>query len=159
MTDEHWTEADDAKLAMHALPAEHPVALTVGVWNALDDVAQHAETLSFWVTPESRTQWGDFSALADGLSDETLSVVSTARQKKSAPDVAYVWLIREETGANPRMTHGPEDVTIAAVFTWIWRPELGGWRLHAVGDQMPAPEDLPRTSAGDAPAIGSVRVP
>lgn len=156
MTDEQWTEADDANLAMHALPNEHPVSLSVGFWNALDDVEQHVETLSYWVTPESRAQWGDFSPLASALADDSLSIVSAARQHPGAPDVAYVWLIREESGAKPRMTHGSEDVVIGAVFTWIWRPELEGWRLHAVGDQMPSPAALPRTSAGEGPAIGAV---
>lgn len=155
MEEERWTDADDARLTLHSMSDNHPVKLTIAIWEALDDHVAHFELLSAWVTPESLEQWGDFSEAAKSLHGEPLNVLGTIRQFEDAQDVAYVWLIRADPDSRPRMTSGPERVNIFAVFTWVWRPELGGWRLHATGKQLD-PDRLPRSAPGQGPALDAV---
>lgn len=152
MSDDKWTDADDARLTLHALPDDHPVKLTMAIWDALREHPRYVDLLAVWVTPESRERWGDFSEIAGALYGESLNVMGTVRQFEDALDVAYVWVIRAKPGAGPRMTNGPEAVNLFAVFTWVWRPELGGWRLHSAGEQR-LPDRLPRTSPNEAPLL------
>jgi len=159
MTDDRWTDADDALLAMHMLPTEHPVALTAAIWEALDDYEANSGALSTWVTPECRDDWGDFSTVSEALASQALALVGTARQRAGEADIAFVWLIRKGAPAAPaRMSQEDEAVIIGAIFTWVWRPELGGWRLHSVGGAMPEADRLPRTSPNAAPAIDFVEI-
>jgi len=159
MSEDRWTDADDAQFAMHALPDDHPIALTMGVMTALDNPAEHQELLRTWVTPESVEDWGNFSEAATFLRSHTLGVLGTVRQYEGASDVAYVIAISQEPDAPMRMTQEDEPLHPAAVFTWIWRPDEGNWRLHSVGEGWSRPERLPRTSPDDAPYIDAQAFP
>lgn len=154
MSDERWTDADDASAMFEAIPDDHPVKLTEAFALALaalgDDRAE--AFLAFIVTPESREAWGDFSAAAAALAGD-YGINSVARSWPSAPDVAYVYLMEHEPKA--RMITRPEAVSVPHTFTWVWRPELGGWRLHGIGPGDP-PELLPRTSPHSAPDINAI---
>jgi hypothetical protein len=154
MNGNRWTEEDEAMLALEALPGDEPIKLTIAVWNALTADADHRELVRGVVTPESAESWGDFSQLAAALDDENLGIVSKVRQEPGTTDVAVVWLLRDPGPA--RMMRGAEFANIAFMFTWVWRPELGGWRLHEVGTRWVPTSELPRTSPGDAPALDAV---
>ncbi|GAA4481767.1 hypothetical protein GCM10023171_10610 [Microbacterium panaciterrae] len=137
------------------LPENEPVKLTGAIRNVLTG-DEDFHIVGEFVTPESRRAWGDFRAVGDALRrQEPLALVDAARQVPGARDVAYVWLIR--LGSIGLIT-ATQSVEIAFVFTWVWRPELGGWRLHAVGGAPEAPDRVPRTSPDVAPAIRSFLV-
>ncbi|MFF2275986.1 hypothetical protein [Agromyces sp. NPDC058126] len=152
MSTETWSDADDASVAFESIPPEHPVKLTAAVYAALTALDQSHEFLRLVVTPESLPAWGDFTAAARAL-EAQYGINSVARSYPSAPDVAYVWLM--EYSPDARMITTPETVVVPHTFTWIWRPELGGWKLHSIG-AGDAPEVLPRTSPGTAPDIGAI---
>lgn len=60
MTDDQWTEADDAAAAFEAIPPDHPIKLTAMFYEALSVVAAVGATpeivdgLRSLVMPESR---------------------------------------------------------------------------------------------------------
>lgn len=149
-----WTDADDALLAFHALPSDHPVKLTRDFFDAADDPQANRELLKGLVTPESlRYFWREFETAAR-LAELPFSINTSPRIYPSAPDVAYVLLMdhRPEPG---RIEHG-QKIAPLLMLTWIWRPELGGWKLHTAS--LPpgsAPELVPRTSPGTAPDINA----
>lgn len=157
MTDEQWTDFDDECLAFEVIPERDPVKLTAAIRNTLTGDEDFGIVGEF-VTPESRRAWGDFREVSEALrQQEPLALVDTARQVPGARDVAYVWLIRPDGTAG--LITAARSVEIAFVFTWVWRRELGEWRLHAIGGAPHALERVPRSSPNVAPAIRSVLVP
>ena len=85
MTEDRWTEADDASAAFDAIADDHPVKMTSMVYQALSIVAavgpapELVDGLGALVTPESRSAWGDFAEAANVLAGDTASIQSPVR--------------------------------------------------------------------------------
>jgi hypothetical protein len=96
------------------------------------------------VTPESFGQW-DLPALRSRTADSGLATGVT----KPVYDVAYVRLaedLPQSEGAAVWQLVGGYLPTNVMVITLVLRPELNGWRVHAIGQPV-VPSDLPRTWA------------
>ncbi|MGC5077631.1 hypothetical protein [Agrococcus sp. DT81.2] len=144
--DEGWTERDDVEVMFAALDEDHP-ARAVAAFAALllaDEL--RSDLLAGFVTPESLDDWADFSGVRDYFMDRALAASMTALRHRDAPDVAYVKLVPE---VGPLLTDTPRRDQVAFA-TLVWRPELGGWRVHDVGGPIP-PAQLPRTSSRATP--------
>lgn len=148
-----WTAEDDAALIFASTDEAHPVMRTFQAWKAIKDASSGQATLAAILTPESNLDARTVARLRGEMSARELGISSVARRHAESNDVAYV--IVTEGGDPARVLEGAEVVQVAYVFTWVWRPELGGWRLHAIGTGPHEPNTLPRTSPGDAPDIGS----
>lgn len=94
-------------------------------------------SLSDLVTPESAPNWD-----AGGASGLLAATGMASRPEYPAPDIAYV-----------KFVHGfPADQTVqvaayiavsATIMTLQFRPELGSWRVHGLGDYV-RPEHMPQ---------------
>lgn len=119
--------------------ADDPIHVGVALLNALHATGgPDRATLATLITPESRDWWGDFRAAAALVSDCGMS--SKADPSMDSDRVSYVKYIRDD-GQNYRAT-GDVMLMIRAVATLVWRPDLGGWRAHHLGDYV-HPRDLP----------------
>jgi hypothetical protein len=98
--------------------------------------ALRAGELCELVTPESLVAWGDFSTAREVL----LGVGMTTRADSPAPGVAYVKFVADQGG---NMVSGGHTMIMArAIATLQFRPEIGRWLVHQLGDYC-LPEDLP----------------
>lgn len=134
-----------------ALGADHPVKIATAVFMAIKDGSFSAPAVSQFFTPESLADWGDFStAQARFASIDSPGIGTTANPAVGAPDVVYVKILpgAEEAWETDKTT----PVVADGVFTFVWRPELGGWKIHRYGEYA-LPEHLPRTSPGSAPSL------
>ena len=105
----------------------NPVTVAAVFWTAVTEPdGPDLEILGLVVTPESWRWWGDFSRAASLLAD--CDMASAAVPPPEDPDVAYL-TFRPGTG----------DVVMA---TLVRRPRLGGWRVHALGEQV-RPDHVP----------------
>lgn len=141
---------------MASIPEGDPTGLTIGIIAALGDSPDEGELVRLVVTPESLASWGDFSDVAHALKEVNGNVTGTPRQFPGVTDVALVYLLTRDSPFGHIAK--PQPVEIAFVFTWIWRPELGGWRLHHFGRSPLNLSLLPRSSPGDGPPLHSVPV-
>ncbi|WP_309105069.1 hypothetical protein [Microbacterium sp.] len=151
-TDELWTDRDDAELALAALPEGHPVRIVESFVTMLLGDSLQLEALAGFVTPEARDDWSDFSGARGYFMDQALASSTVALRHRGAADVAYVKLVPNVgplVVARPRTDH-------VGFATLVWRRELGGWRVHAIGEPIP-PALLPRTSRNDAPEYAGDR--
>lgn len=151
VSDDQWTESDDALVAYETVPDDHPVRLSHVFAMALEDPATFRVALQTLVTPESLSAW-DFKS-AGGVLDG-FGLLTHPRSPVNSPDVAYVYAVA--LGDTARLVTKPEAILVERVFCWVWRPELGSWRLHSITQQEPDPDTLPRSSPGTAPDIGAV---
>lgn len=139
MNDTDWTNADDANLAHWGLPEGHPSKVVKRfydlVWNEPADV----EALRGLVTPESNAQWGEFEGAREFLQD--LAISNRTLRLREAADVMFVKVVENDQA---RIVEKPEPAFAYVVL--VWRPSLGGWRIHRIGDPVPAYE-LPRENA------------
>lgn len=88
------------------------------------------------VTPESLAAWGDFSearALLNGTG-------MTTRTDIPAPGVAYVKFVSDP--GQILVSDGHTMIMARAIGTLQFRPEIGRWLVHQLGDYC-LPEDLP----------------
>lgn len=140
MNDTQWTDEDSARLALEALAADHPsrVAKTFNDLFHRDDLSTAA--FEMFVTPEARTDWGDFSDAKRFFLDQAIAISTRALRPKEEDDVAYVKLVPDNGAYLAKQSR--QDVI--AYFTFVWRPELQGWRIHSIGQPAP-PHSLPRT--------------
>lgn len=97
---------------------------------------QQITALHQLVTPESLAAWGDFAEARKLLHDTGM----TSRADEPGPGVAYVKFV-SDTGEGYTAV-GPVAMMVRAAATLQFRPELGGWRVHALGGALP-PEELP----------------
>lgn len=141
-----WSDEDDALLEYEALPAWHP-ALFVDVFRA--GLEQNAPTalLEVFVTPESRSFWGDFGR-ARAVFASGLRISMTALYGRDAPDVAYVRLVE----TTDHTTSDIAEVPATMYATLVWRPEIAvvpnsGWRMHQLGEAV-EPSRVHRTNPG-----------
>lgn len=147
MSDDTWTERDDALRHFAALPDDHPARLFNDFANLVckPDYAV-AELLPF-VTPEMGPRWFDFRDMHSFLTSSQFTIGAGALRHVGAEDVAYI-VLAPDTGKY----HHPEGITdgFAHVMS-VWRPELGGWRIDRVGDLEP-PHWLHRSPGAAASA-------
>lgn len=149
--EEQWTGHDDVEFRFHALPDAHPANVVRAFVGVLWDDAATAAELAQYVTPESLSQWSDFGTVRNFVRDDIgVAIGSNALRAVGAPDVTFVKLVPDDED-EPQFHPVPRQ-DVRAWVTLVWRPELGGWRLHAIGEQLD-PNTLPRTSPGDAPDI------
>ncbi|HET6391582.1 MAG TPA: hypothetical protein VFG13_02055 [Blastococcus sp.] len=120
-------DSDVAALVAAGEPGPHnPVTVAAVFWTAVTEPeGPDLEILGLVVTPESWRWWGDFGRAAAllpgcGMASEAMS--------STDPDVVYL-SFRPRTG----------DVVTA---TLVRRPRLGGWRVHALGEQV-RPDHVP----------------
>jgi len=150
MTDEQWSVDDDVMLMLHQRDDSHPGHVALRFFLALTAVPRQVEALQSLVTPESLESWGDFSGAAAFLAAvHEPALGTTPKPAEGAPDVAYMKVLTGKP--NVEIVTVPTHVLMVAFVTLVWRPELGQWRVHSIGDSV-QPEDLPRTSPGVAPA-------
>lgn len=152
MSDEVWTDEDDAAAFAEGLPDHHPTKFV----DALRTVAcdeRGAKLLPFMVTPESEDQWGgEFQVLRDFL-EQPHRISTTPLYGIDAPDVAYVRFVKD---SGPWIVEDLDSVEAVAHATLVWRPELpavvegGAWRIHALGDPID-PQYVARSAEGTDP--------
>lgn len=140
MDDMQWTDEDSARVVFEALAVEHPSRVA----KAFNDLFHQDEllvpVLEMFVTPETRGDWGDFSEGRRFFLDKAIAISTRTLRPKEANDVAYVKLV-PDNGAY--LVEQPRQDMIGYI-TFVWRPELNGWRIHSIGQPAP-PERLPRT--------------
>jgi hypothetical protein len=126
------------------LTPENPWAVAIAFWNVATE-GDYAQ-LEDLITPESQGQWD----LADiKRRTENSGIVSGVY--RPVFDVAHVRLIADlrdhVTDPNDQMdtltVSGPMQAQ-AWIISLVYRPELGGWRVHGFGRSL-APDELPRT--------------
>jgi hypothetical protein len=116
-------DSDVAALVAAGEPGPHnPVTVGAVFWTAVTEPdGPDLEILGLVVTPESWRWWGDFARAAALLPG--CGMASEVRPSPDDPDVAYL-SFEPATG---------RDVVIA---TLVYRPRLGGWLVHALGEQV-----------------------
>jgi hypothetical protein len=150
MSNDEWTTSDDAAFEAATRDETHPSTIALAFMSVMEDPTGWTEELRSIVTPESVDSWGDFSAAAAvvaSINDWGLGSVPNAAYE--APDVAYVKILRGVTESYQQ--EGDDLILVPAVLTLVWRPEFGRWLVHGIGNAV-RPEDVPRTSPGEAPA-------
>ncbi len=109
--------------------------------NALSDPKYFRPVLTRFVTPESLSAWGDFSAAATFLdSVQDAGYGSFAERALGDDDVAYFKILSGVTDSYQVLDE--QIIAAAGVVTLVWRPELGEWRVHGIGEYL-KPEDVP----------------
>ncbi|MBM3715154.1 MAG: hypothetical protein FJW64_05345 [Actinobacteria bacterium] len=140
-----WTERDDAELIFEGLHDEHPSRIVAAFAGLCLGDALDTLRLTYLVTPESLHQWGDFRAGASFFMDQAISMSTVALRPRGAEDVAYIKIVPDD-GSYLSSTPRQDPIAYA---TLIWRPEIGGWKIHRIGEPV-NPAQLPRT-ADEAP--------
>ena len=120
-----------AALVAAGEPGPHnPLTVAAVFWTAVTEPdGPDLEILGLVVTPESWQWWGDFARAAALLPG--CGMASGTVPSDDDPDVVYL-SFRPETGAG-------DDV----VATLVHRRQLGGWRVHALGERV-RPGHVPR---------------
>ncbi len=124
---------------MGEMTPDNPVAVGVVFLNALTDLnGPDVRRLRDLVTPESLSAWGDFDEAAEMLSG--CGMTTRADRADLDQAVAYVKYVSDK-GAN-YVAQSEMVIMARAIGTLVHRPELGGWRVHALGDYV-SPEKVP----------------
>ncbi|MFD4191689.1 toll/interleukin-1 receptor domain-containing protein [Amycolatopsis thermoflava] len=129
---------DEAVRAGGPMTADNPFGVAFAFWHAVlhDDYSD----LDQLVTPESRGRW-DLADIARRTAD---SGITTAVMKPCF-DVAYVRLASGVGEGPPALQVVGGLVPLEArIISLVYRPELGGWRVHGFGYPLD-PANLPRT--------------
>jgi hypothetical protein len=123
-------DSDVAALLAAGEPGPHnPVTVAAVFWTAVTEPdGPDLEILGLVVTPESWRWWGDFRRAAAVLPG--CGMASEAVPSADNPDVVYL-SYRPDTGERDAVTA-----------TLVRRPRLGGWRVHALGEQV-RPDHVP----------------
>lgn len=148
MTHSAWSASDDAQAAVAGYGPEEPLFTALAFLQGIG-ARLSPEEMSVTVTPESLAAWGDFSTVHEAL--EAIGDWGMGSYPEPAPtasDVAYVKLLPNVPEAYQQQ--GTAAVTVAAWITLVWRPEIGFWLVHALGNAL-NPAEIPRTSPGVAP--------
>jgi hypothetical protein len=131
-------DLDEAMAAGGPMTPDNPYAVAFAFWHAA--LGENYDDLEAVITPESRGQWD----LADIRIRTEDSGIATGVYKPRY-DVAYVKLISnvgdEEEAIQALRNPLPVE---ARIISLVYRPELGGWRVHGVGHPVD-PTDLPRS--------------
>lgn len=130
--------AEDSFAAGGPISRDNPFAVAYMWWSGV--LGLDEEVVRSTVTPESDGRW-DLQALRSRTATSGIATGVT----KPVYDVAYIRLAEDmPEGAAVWQLVGGQFPTEVMVVTLVLRPELGGWRVHAVGLPVP-PSDLPRT--------------
>lgn len=139
-----WTDADSREAHVATYGMNHPWTRARIFLITVAQPAENLDVLSAIVTPESAPRWGDFTAASALLESwPNWSIYQVAHVHPQALDVAYVRIDRHDP-LKPAWQYG--------ALSFVWRPEAGAWLLHAMGPEL-SPEELPRTSPGNAPRV------
>lgn len=135
---------DEAFRQAEAEGHSHVLELVLG-FLAVVERPDATDVLPALVTPESLQFWvRDLAKVRQELADRGVA----SRPEYPSHDVAYVKLPRDPVQTLRAYTHKP--LADAVIVTLQRRPELpdhlqvGGWRVHAVGDYVPS-EQMPPT--------------
>jgi hypothetical protein len=129
---------DAAMAAGGPLTPDNPFAVAMAFWYAV--LTENYDDLEIVITPESRGRWD----LAD-LHRRTESSGITTGVMKPCYDIAYVRLASEvgdEEG--PLKVAGGLVPLESRIISLVYRPELGGWRVHGIGNPLD-PDQMPRS--------------
>jgi hypothetical protein len=131
-------ELDEAVAAGGPMTPDNPYAVAFAFWHAA--LNENYGDLESVITPESRGQWD----LADIRARTEDSGIATGVYKPRY-DVAYVKLISgvDENEGPIQVLRNPLP-TEARIISLVYRPELGGWRVHGLGRPVDS-TDLPRS--------------
>jgi hypothetical protein len=116
---------------------DNPYAVAFAFWHAA--LNENYDDLELVITPESRGQWD----LADIRARTEDSGIATGVYKPRY-DVAYVKLISNISEEEPIQVLRNPLPAEARIISLVYRPELGGWRVHGLGHPVD-PTDLPRS--------------
>lgn len=118
-----------------------PAGVVARLLLALDDRPLDLELLQSLVTPESLPEWGDFTDLAAHLHEFNWSLGSQGQEID--PDLVYIAIFEDNTG---KSYYSLETVEVAAraIASVVFRPSLGGWRVHSLGQRPPDDAKFPR---------------
>lgn len=131
-------ELDEALAAGGPMTPDNPYATAFAFWHAA--LNENYDDLDLVITPESRGQWD----LADIRARTQDSGIATGVYKPRY-DVAYVKLISNVGDKEEpiQVLRNPLPAE-ARIISLVYRPELGGWRVHGLGHPVD-PTDLPRS--------------
>jgi hypothetical protein len=130
-------ELDEAVAAGGPMTPDNPYAVAFAFWHAA--LNENYDDLELVIAPESRGQWD----LADIRSRTEDSGIATGVYKPRY-DVAYVKLISNISEEEPIQVLRNPLPAEARIISLVYRPELGGWRVHGLGHPVD-PTDLPRS--------------
>jgi TIR domain len=130
-------ELDDAVAAGGPMTPDNPYAVAFAFWHAA--LNENYDDLELVITPESRGQWD----LADIRARTEDGGIATGVYKPRY-DVAYVKLISNISEEEPIQVLRNPLPAEARIISLVYRPELGGWRVHGLGHPVD-PTDLPRS--------------
>jgi TIR domain len=131
-------DLDEAMAAGGPMTPDNPYAVAFAFWHAA--LNENYDDLEAVITPESGGQWdlAEIRARTEG------SGIATGVYQPRY-DVAYVKLI-SNLGDKEEPIHtvsNPLPVE-ARIISLVYRPELGGWRVHGLGHPVD-PTELPRS--------------
>jgi hypothetical protein len=129
---------DAAMAAGGPLTPDNPFAVAMAFWRAV--LTEDYDYLEIVITPESRGRWD----LAD-LHRRTENSGITTGVMKPCYDIAYVRLasdVGDEGG--PLKVAGGLVPLESRIISLVYRPELGGWRVHGLGYPLD-PDEMPRS--------------
>lgn len=104
--------------------------------------------LDRFVTPQSRTDWGDY-AEARAFFERGYGLSNRALRPAGSPDVAYVKLIAQDTAL-----HSPVPLDADAYVTLVWLSSAGAWAIHSFGTLV-HPDLLVREPNGRPPTYAT----
>ena len=118
---------DEAMAAGGPMTPDNPYAVAFAFWHAV--LSENPDDLEAVVTPESRGQWD----LADLRMKTEERGIATGVYKPRY-DVAYVKLVSNVGDEEKpiQVLRNPLPVK-ATIISLVYRPELGGWRVHGLG--------------------------
>jgi TIR domain len=128
-------ELDEAVAAGGPMTPDNPYAVAFAFWHAA--LNENYDDLELVITPESRGQWD----LADIRARTEDSGIATGVYKPRY-DVAYVKLISSVGDEEQIQVLRNPLPAEARIISLVYRPELGGWRVHGLGHPVD-PTDLP----------------
>ena len=146
-----WDPMDDTLVEMESAGGlRHPMTVASVFLQLISQDSPDVIALGQIVTPESETNWGDFTGARDMYrAIDYPGVGSAVKRGERAADVAWVKVVHGAT--EPRVISTP-TLLRADIITLVWRPELDSWRVHQWGPPA-KPDSLGhvRTSPNLAP--------
>lgn len=130
-----------AAVDLGSISTDNPVAVAAAFLAAVcKEGGPDLPVLRLLVTPESLPAWGDFSQTVNMLTD--CGIASRANPSDD-PEVVYAKYVADRDGQNYQVQGGDILLMVRAVATLVRRWDLGGWRVHGVGQYI-RPVEVPR---------------
>jgi len=129
---------DEAMVASGPMTPDNPWAIAFAFWDSV--LRESNENLNLVITPESAGNWGELAALKDRTKESGLAT----GVYRPVYDVAYVKLINDVGADSPVQFITEGFPAMSMIISLVYRPELGGWRVHSIGQPLD-PDDLPRS--------------